>query len=101
MGLIFKLNLCFQGPISIVAGVVLGSLWGAMLSVIPEKNDTYVTPLRFLALLLGGLFSLFISSMIGWSGAGLLYNAYVGFFSLYLLLCKMVSIFNLAPFQGL
>lgn len=59
---------------SIIAGVIFGSLWGAMLSIIPEKGDTYVVPLRFLALFLGGLFSLFISSMIGWSGAGTCHN---------------------------
>ncbi|KAI8422647.1 hypothetical protein MSG28_006420 [Choristoneura fumiferana] len=59
-----------KGPLSIIAGVVLGSLWGAMTSIIPEKGDVYVVPLRFLALFLGGLFSLFISSLIGWSGAG-------------------------------
>lgn len=67
----FKKKKLFQGPLSIVAGVLIGSLWGAMLSIIPEKGDTYVVPLRFLALFLGGLFSLFISSMIGWSGAGI------------------------------
>ncbi|XP_072939201.1 sodium/hydrogen exchanger 9B2-like isoform X2 [Epargyreus clarus] len=59
-----------KGPLSIVAGIVLGSSWGALVSVIPEKGDIYVVPLRFLALFLGGLFSLFISSFIGWSGAG-------------------------------
>lgn len=59
-----------KGPLSIIAGVILGSLWGAMTAFIPEKGDIYVVPLRFLALFLGGLFSLFISSMIGWSGAG-------------------------------
>lgn len=41
-----------------------------MTSVIPEKGDLYVVPLRFLILFLGGLFSLFLSNMIGWSGAG-------------------------------
>lgn len=71
----WQFRFCFQGPISIVAGIVFGSLWGAMLSVIPEKGDSNVTPLRFLALFLGGLFSLFMSSMIGWSGAGLLNNS--------------------------
>ncbi|XP_069356301.1 sodium/hydrogen exchanger 9B2-like isoform X3 [Maniola hyperantus] len=59
-----------KGPLSIVAGVVLGSLWGAFASFIPERGDTYAVPLRFLILFLGGLFSLFISNLIGWSGAG-------------------------------
>ncbi|XP_026329044.1 sodium/hydrogen exchanger 9B2-like isoform X2 [Hyposmocoma kahamanoa] len=59
-----------KGPLSIIVGVILGGLWGAMTSVIPEKGDLYVVPLRFLILFLGGLFSLFLSNMIGWSGAG-------------------------------
>ncbi|KAL0881051.1 hypothetical protein ABMA27_002184 [Loxostege sticticalis] len=59
-----------KAPLSIVAGIVLGSLWGGLSSVIPEKGDTYVVPLRFLFLFLGGMFSLFISGQIGWSGAG-------------------------------
>lgn len=51
--------------------MVIGSFWGAFASCVPEKGDTYVTPLRFLILFLGGLFSLFISNLIGWSGAGI------------------------------
>ncbi|XP_045534583.1 sodium/hydrogen exchanger 9B2, partial [Papilio machaon] len=58
------------GPLSILAGIGIGSLWGAIASVIPEKGDIYVVPLRFLILFLGGLFSLFMSNLIGWSGAG-------------------------------
>ncbi|KAH9628707.1 hypothetical protein HF086_003661, partial [Spodoptera exigua] len=73
----------YKGPLSIVAGVVLGSLWGALLSVIPERGDTYAVPLRFLGLFLGGLFSLFISSMIGWSGAGPLAIVSSGFVAAY------------------
>ncbi|XP_075974794.1 sodium/hydrogen exchanger 9B2-like isoform X2 [Anticarsia gemmatalis] len=72
-----------KGPLSIIAGVVLGSLWGAMTAYIPEKGDTYVVPLRFLALFLGGLFSYFISSMIGWSGAGPLAIVSSGFVAAY------------------
>ncbi|KAI5636174.1 sodium/hydrogen exchanger family domain-containing protein [Phthorimaea operculella] len=72
-----------KGPLSILAGIVLGSLWGALLSVIPEKGDKYVVPLRFLALFLGGLFALFISSMIEWSGAGPLAIVSSGFVAAY------------------
>ncbi|XP_049868372.1 sodium/hydrogen exchanger 9B2-like isoform X2 [Pectinophora gossypiella] len=72
-----------KGPLSIVAGVIVGSLWGAMTSVVPEKGDTYVIPLRFLALFLGGLFSLFISSLIEWSGAGPLAIVSSGFVAAY------------------
>ncbi|CAH0714537.1 unnamed protein product, partial [Brenthis ino] len=72
-----------KGPLSIIVGVVLGSLWGAFVSVVPEKGDIYVVPLRFLALFLGGLFSLFISSLIGWSGAGPLAIVSSGFIAAY------------------
>lgn len=72
----------WQGPLSIIAGVVLGSLWGAMSSYIPEKGDIYLVPLRFLALFLWGLFSLFISSMIGWSGAGKIFIELNSFYCL-------------------
>lgn len=54
-----------KGPLSIIVGVVCGGLWGAILAIIPEKGDVYMVPLRFLALFLGGLFSLFISSLVG------------------------------------
>lgn len=72
-----------KGPLSIVAGVVLGSLWGAMTAYMPEKGDRYVVPLRFLSLLLWGLFSYFISSFIGWSGAGPLAIVASGFTAAY------------------
>ncbi|CAH2108469.1 unnamed protein product [Euphydryas editha] len=72
-----------KGPLSIVVGVALGSLWGALTSVLPEKGDIYVVPLRFLALFLGGLFSLFISNLIGWSGAGPLAIVSSGFIAAY------------------
>ncbi|CAK1600814.1 unnamed protein product [Parnassius mnemosyne] len=71
------------GPLSIIAGVLFGSLWGAITSVIPEKGDIYVVPLRFLALFLGGLFALFISNLIGWSGAGPLAIVSSGFVAAY------------------
>ncbi|XP_059046569.1 sodium/hydrogen exchanger 9B2-like isoform X1 [Achroia grisella] len=72
-----------KGPLSIIVGVLFGSLWGAMLAIIPEKGDIYMVPLRFLALFLGGLFALFISSLIGWSGAGPLAIVSSGFVAAY------------------
>ncbi|XP_030025363.1 sodium/hydrogen exchanger 9B2 isoform X1 [Manduca sexta] len=72
-----------KGPLSIIVGVAIGSLWGAMTAIIPEKDDTYVAILRFLALFLGGLFSYFISSLIGWSGAGPLAIVSSGFVAAY------------------
>ncbi|XP_045494724.1 sodium/hydrogen exchanger 9B2-like isoform X1 [Colias croceus] len=72
-----------KGPLSIIVGIVLGGLWGGMTSVIPEKGDTYVVPLRFLSLFLGGLFALFISNLVGWSGAGPLAIVSSGFMAAY------------------
>ncbi|XP_047513895.1 sodium/hydrogen exchanger 9B2-like isoform X1 [Pieris napi] len=72
-----------KGPLSIVAGILLGGVWGYVTSVIPEKGDKYVVVLRFLALFLGGLFALFISSLIGWSGAGPLAIVSSGFMAAY------------------
>ncbi|XP_050665135.1 sodium/hydrogen exchanger 9B2-like isoform X3 [Leptidea sinapis] len=72
-----------KGPLSIIAGIVLGGLWGALISVIPERGDVYLVPLRFLALFLGGLFALFMSSNIEWSGAGPLAIVSSGFVAAY------------------
>ncbi|XP_032515452.2 sodium/hydrogen exchanger 9B2-like isoform X2 [Danaus plexippus] len=72
-----------KGPLSIIIGVVLGSLWGSLSSFIPERGDVYVVPLRFLSLFLGGLFALFISNLIGWSGAGPLAIVSSGFVAAY------------------
>ncbi|XP_053612674.1 sodium/hydrogen exchanger 9B2-like [Plodia interpunctella] len=72
-----------KGPLSIVVGIALGAAWGAILSIIPEKGDKYLVPLRFLALFLGGLFALFISNMVGWSGAGPLAIVSAGFVAAY------------------
>lgn len=59
-----------------------------MTSIVPEKGDLYVVPLRFLILFLGGLFSLFLSNMIGWSGAGkLFYELFIGSTSLWKAVC--------------
>lgn len=57
---------------SIVAGIAFGSLFGALTSFMPERGDSYVVTLRFLVLFLSGLFALFVSNMIGWSGAGII-----------------------------
>lgn len=81
-----------------MAGVVFGHFWGYLISVIPEKGDKYVVPLRFLALFLGGLFSLFLSTAIGWSGAGM-YNSI--FYSIgVLILCKTFNYYNIFYFDN-
>ncbi|CAG9119507.1 unnamed protein product [Plutella xylostella] len=73
-----------KGPLSIVAGIAFGSLFGALTSFMPERGDRYVVPLRFLVLFLSGLFALFVSNMIGWSGAGPLAVVSSGFVAAYL-----------------
>ncbi|KAG7306093.1 hypothetical protein JYU34_008677 [Plutella xylostella] len=73
-----------KGPLSIVAGIAFGSLFGALTSFMPERGDSYVVPLRFLVLFLSGLFALFVSNMIGWSGAGPLAVVSSGFVAAYL-----------------
>ncbi|XP_068632619.1 sodium/hydrogen exchanger 9B2-like [Battus philenor] len=73
LNVIFSTESAFDillGPLSILVGVVLGSIWGTIASVVPEMGDTYLVPLRFLFLFLGGLFLLFTCNSIAWSGAG-------------------------------
>lgn len=87
-------NIVFQGPSSIIVGILLGSIWGGMAAVIPEKGDTYLVPLRFLWLFLGALFALFVSNNIGWSGAGT-------YFVLLQYITKYIEVMNTsnAPFE--
>lgn len=72
-----------KGPLSIAAGIGFGTAWGSLAAIIPEKGDINVIPLRFLWLFLGGLFALFISNKIAWSGAGPLAIVSSGFMAAY------------------
>lgn len=60
----------FQGPLSIIGGIVLGVVCGYLVKYIPERNDAFLVPLRVLLLLVGGLTMVLGSEELGWGGAG-------------------------------
>nr|XP_021189275.2 putative SLC9B1-like protein SLC9B1P1 isoform X2 [Helicoverpa armigera] len=51
-------------------GTVAGVIWGTLAKFVPHARDAYVTELRVLFVLVGGLCALFITSHFGWGGAG-------------------------------
>ncbi|CAH2243119.1 sodium/hydrogen exchanger 9B2-like isoform X3 [Pararge aegeria] len=59
-----------QGPLSIIGGVAFGYFCGYLVKYIPERNDSFLVPIRVLLLLVGGLMSVLGSEEIGWGGAG-------------------------------
>ncbi|KAJ8958961.1 hypothetical protein NQ318_019732 [Aromia moschata] len=63
-------SIILQGPLAIVGGIGLGTLWGMLCSFIPERNDPFVAPLRILLLLAGGMVSVIGSECLGYGGAG-------------------------------
>nr|XP_023030032.1 sodium/hydrogen exchanger 9B2-like [Leptinotarsa decemlineata] len=67
------------GSLSIVGGIVVGVIWGIICNFFPERNDPFVTPLRILLLLTGGLGAVFGSDLLGYSGAGPLACVTAGF----------------------
>ncbi|KAG5871506.1 hypothetical protein JTB14_027169 [Gonioctena quinquepunctata] len=58
------------GSLSIIVGIIVGILWGALCNYFPERNDPFMTPLRILLLLFGGMGAVFGSDLLGYSGAG-------------------------------
>ncbi|XP_031763854.2 sodium/hydrogen exchanger 9B2-like isoform X1 [Galleria mellonella] len=59
-----------QGPLSVIGGIFFGVLCGYLAKYVPERNDSFLVPLRVLLLLTGGLVSVLGSEEIGWGGAG-------------------------------
>ncbi|CAH0726633.1 unnamed protein product, partial [Brenthis ino] len=51
-------------------GLVLGIAWGSLAKYIPNPNDVFVTELRVLFVLAGGLFVNMFTTSIGWGGTG-------------------------------
>ncbi|KAJ2953555.1 hypothetical protein O0L34_g1157 [Tuta absoluta] len=56
--------------LAIVAGVALGIIWGSVSGLIPHSKDYYVTEMRVLFVLLGGLLGFFGTAHLGWGGTG-------------------------------
>ncbi|XP_059048942.1 sodium/hydrogen exchanger 9B2-like isoform X2 [Achroia grisella] len=56
--------------LAIFMGIALGVLWGSLAGLVPHSRDFYVTELRILFVLVGGLLGNFITSLIGWGGTG-------------------------------
>lgn len=56
--------------LTLFVGVAMGTAWGSLAKVMPHSRDPYVTELRVLFVLLGGLFGNFLTLHLGWGGAG-------------------------------
>ncbi|XP_050675581.1 sodium/hydrogen exchanger 9B1-like isoform X2 [Leptidea sinapis] len=54
---------------ALFVGVLLGAIWGNLAKLVP-KSDYYVTELRILFVLAGGIFCNFLTSRLGWGGTG-------------------------------
>ncbi|KAM3959028.1 putative SLC9B1-like protein SLC9B1P1, partial [Aphomia sociella] len=59
-----------KASMAIFVGIALGVIWGSMAGLMPHSSDFYVTELRILLVLIGGLLGNFLTSVIGWGGTG-------------------------------
>ncbi|XP_068621560.1 sodium/hydrogen exchanger 9B2-like isoform X2 [Battus philenor] len=59
-----------KAGLALFAGATLGVIWGSLAKLIPHSCDYYVTELRILFVLVGGLFANFFTSTLGWGGTG-------------------------------
>ncbi|XP_026738097.1 sodium/hydrogen exchanger 9B1-like isoform X1 [Trichoplusia ni] len=55
---------------ALLLGVVVGVSWGSVAKFLPRCRDPYVTELRVLFVVVGGLFANFLTSQYGWGGTG-------------------------------
>ncbi|XP_073941634.1 sodium/hydrogen exchanger 9B1-like isoform X2 [Choristoneura fumiferana] len=53
---------------TLFVGVVLGVAWGSLAKFVPHAQDYYVTELRILFVLVGGLLANFLLLHLGWAG---------------------------------
>ncbi len=58
----------FQGPAEALVGLLVGIVWGAMVSLLPGKDDSNFALLRFVFLFGGGIIALFGSQKLHMSG---------------------------------
>lgn len=66
----YSLAIFFQVALTLFIGVALGVSWGSLAKFIPHSQDHYVTELRVLFVLVGGLFANFFTLHFGWGGIG-------------------------------
>ncbi|CAG9099624.1 unnamed protein product [Plutella xylostella] len=59
-----------KAALTLFVGVALGVGWGSLARVAPHRDDAYVTELRILLVLLGGLLGNFGTMLLGWGGVG-------------------------------
>lgn len=59
-----------QAACALFLGVVVGVSWGSVAKFLPRCRDPYVTELRVLFVVVGGLFANFLTSQYGWGGTG-------------------------------
>ncbi|KAG5862201.1 Sodium/hydrogen exchanger 9B2, partial [Gonioctena quinquepunctata] len=76
-------DIAIQGPLSIIGGLGFGILWGKLCSCIPEIADPFLSPIRILMLLTGGMAAVFVSEMFGYGGGGPLGCVTSAFVALY------------------
>ncbi|KAJ0181767.1 hypothetical protein K1T71_002489 [Dendrolimus kikuchii] len=54
--------------LTLFVGVALGVSWGSLAKFMPHSQDYYVTELRVMFVLVGGLFANFVTLHFGWGG---------------------------------
>ncbi|CAH2066541.1 unnamed protein product, partial [Iphiclides podalirius] len=59
-----------KAGLTLFAGAGLGVIWGSLAKLFPHSADSYVTELRILFVLVGGLLANFFTSAVGWGGTG-------------------------------
>ncbi|XP_075992163.1 sodium/hydrogen exchanger 9B2-like isoform X3 [Anticarsia gemmatalis] len=59
-----------KAAFALLLGVVVGASWGSLAKFIPHSKDFFVAELRLLFVLIGGLFTFFLTAKYGWGGTG-------------------------------
>ncbi len=64
LGFFLKTKKLLQGPAEALVGLLVGIAWGALVSILPGKDDPHFSTLRFVFLFGGGIAALFGSKMV-------------------------------------
>ncbi|CAK1549820.1 unnamed protein product [Leptosia nina] len=59
-----------KAGLTMFVGAALGIIWGSLSKLVPNSKDFYVTELRVLFVIVGGLFGNVLTGAIGWTGTG-------------------------------